>query len=82
MVVYDTSGRHRATLTDAPRGAVMSVFKNGDDFRLMAMEDSAGLSLRDAKGKPRAVVFVTEDQAQIILKDSGNQTVFSAPKSE
>ena len=82
VVVYDASGRHRATLTDAPRGAVMSVSKNGGDIRLMAMEDSSGLSFRDTNGKPSAVVFVTEDQSQIMLKDSGNQTVFSAPKSE
>lgn len=82
VVVYDENGRHRATLTDAPRGAVMSVSKNGGDIRLMAMEESAGLSVRDNKGKARAVVLVTNDKSQIVLKNQQEKTVFSAPEAE
>jgi hypothetical protein len=82
VVVYDENRRHRATLTDAPRGAVMSLSKNGGDIRLMAMKGSAGVSVRDSEGKPRAVVFVTDDKSQIVLKDGQEKTVFSAPPSE
>jgi hypothetical protein len=82
VVVYDETGRHRATLTDAPLGAVMSLRKNGGGVSLMAMNDSAGLSLRDTQGKARAVVVVTDDESQIVLKDQQKRTVFSAPASE
>ena len=48
----------------------------------MAMEDSAGISLRDTKGKPHAVAYVTDDESQIVLNDGENDTLFSAPESK
>ncbi|MDG2220510.1 MAG: hypothetical protein P8L85_03970 [Rubripirellula sp.] len=79
VVIYDEQGRFRATLTDAPRGAVMSVSKGDGGIKLMAMEGVAGLSVRDSTGNPRAVVQVTQDKAEIALRDQQNETVFSAP---
>jgi hypothetical protein len=80
VVVYDENGRFNATFTDAQRGAVMSLSKNGSGVRLQAGKDGAGLSVFN--GKPRAVVFVADDNPQIVLKDQQETAVFSAPKSD
>jgi len=60
----------------------MSLSKSGGGISLMAMEDSTGLSLRDGKGKARAVVQVTEDSAEIVLKNQQEETVLPARESK
>ena len=82
VVVYDENGRFNATLTDAPRGTVMSLSKGGSGIRLQASQKGAGLSVRDSKGKPRVVVFATNDRSQIVLKDQQEKTVFSVPEAK
>lgn len=81
VVVYDEKGDFNATLTDAPLGAVIQLKKNGSGIRLQAGKDGAGLSVRDSKGTPRAMVLISDDKSQIALKDQEGSTVFSAPKS-
>ena len=80
VVVYDENGHANATLTDAPLGAVIQLSKQGSGIRLQAGKDGAGFSLRDTKGKPRAIIFVSDDESQIMLKNQDGNTVFSAPK--
>ncbi|XZE52547.1 hypothetical protein SH139x_004248 [Planctomycetaceae bacterium SH139] len=82
VVVYDENGNSNATLTDAPLGAVIQLSKDGGGIRLQAGKDGAGLSVRDLKGKPRAVVVVTNDKSGFVLKDQKDKTVFSAPAGE
>ena len=82
VVVYDENGKFNATLTDAPLGAVISLSKGGGGIRLQAGKDGAGLSVRDPNGKPRAVVLVTNDRSEFVLKDQKDKTVFSAPVGE
>lgn len=80
LVVFDGDGRFRATLTDAPRGAVMSVQKDGGSMKLMAMQDGCGMTIRDQNGKPRALMLLQEGAPAIMLKDQKGNTVFSAPQ--
>ena len=80
VVLYDADGKSRATLTDAPGGAVMSVSKSGGSISLMTTKDSSGISIRDNDGKARTVLSVEEKGPQIMLMDSEGKTVFSAPK--
>lgn len=82
LVVYDAQGDFNATLTSAPRGAVMQLRKDGGGMRLQAGKDGAGLSLRDGSGKPRAGLVVSNEASQIMLKDSTGKTVFAAPTNK
>ena len=82
VVVYDERGNLNATLTDAPLGAVIQLKKDGSGIRLQAGKDGAGLSVSDPKGKPRAVIVVTNDKSEFVLKDQTDKTVFSAPAGE
>jgi len=82
VVVFDEKGKFNATLTDAPLGAVIQLKKGGSGIRLQAGKDGAGLSVRDPKGKPRAIVAVTNDKSELVLKDQKDKTVFSAPAGE
>lgn len=82
VVVYDETGNFNATLTDAPLGAVIQLKKDGSGIRLQAGKDGAGLSVRDPEGKPRAMVVVTNDKSEFVLKDQKDKTVFSAPPGE
>ncbi len=79
LVVYDENGKFNATLTDAPLGAVIELSKDGGGIRLQAGKEGAGLSVRDPRGKPRAVIHVTNDKSEFVLKDQKDKTVFSAP---
>lgn len=80
LVVYDEEGLFRATLTDAPRGAVMQLRKAGGSISLMAMQDVCGITIRDQDGKPRALMLQQKEGSQIMLKDKKGKTVFSAPQ--
>lgn len=80
LVVYDKDGAFQATLTDAPLGAVMQLRKEGGGIKLMAMKGGCGMTMRDEKGKPRALIVHQENRSEIMLKDQEGDTVFSAPK--
>lgn len=80
LVVYDVDGRFRATLTDAPLGAVSQLSKDGGSIKLMAMKDGCGITIRDKDGAPRAVMLQQKGGPQIMLKDGKGRTVFSAPE--
>ena len=82
LVVYDENGKFNATVTDAPLGAAISLSKGDNGIRLLVGEDGAGFSVSGPKGKPRAVVQVSSDASQIVLKDQRNTTVFSASADE
>jgi len=79
-VTYDGDGQFRATLTDAPRGAVVQLRKEGGSIKLMAMQEGCGITIRDKDGAPRALILQQEEGPQIMLKDAEGKTVFSAPK--
>lgn len=80
LVVYDVDGQFRATLTDAPLGAVSQLRKAGGSIKMMAMEGGCGITLRDKDGKPRALILQQEGGSQIMLKDAEGKAVFSAPQ--
>jgi len=82
VVIYDENGHSNGTLTDAPLGAVIQLSKERGGIRLQAGKDGAGLSVRDINGKPRAIIVVTNEKSQVVLKDQQDRTVFSAPKSD
>jgi hypothetical protein len=79
IVIYDSAGRYRATLTDAPLGAGMQLIKDGGTVNMFAYQNASGLTVRDGKGKPRAVVAVTKDGSTLQLLDENGQPEFSAP---
>jgi len=80
LVVYDVDGKFRATLTDAPLGAVSQLIKDGGSIKLMALKDGCGITIRDKDGAPRALMLQQKEGSQIMLKDGKGKTVFSAPK--
>jgi hypothetical protein len=80
LVVYDVDGKFRATLTDAPLGAVSQLSKDGGSIKLMALKDGCGITIRDKDGAPRALMLQQKEGPQIMLKDGEGKTVFSAPK--
>ena len=80
LLVYDAQGQFRATLTDAPRGAVSSLSKDGGSIKLMAMEHGCGITMRDQDGKPRAIILQQKEGSKIMLKDAEGKDVFSVPK--
>jgi hypothetical protein len=80
LVVYDGDGQFRATLTDAPLGAVMQLRKDGGSIKLMAMEEGCGMTIRDQNGKPRALMLHQKGASEIMLKDQEGNSVFSAPQ--
>ena len=79
-VVYDAQGQFRATLTDAPLGAVTQLKKDGGSIKLMAMKNGCGITMRDQDGKPRAIILQQKDGSRIMLKDAEGKDVFSAPE--
>jgi hypothetical protein len=80
LVVYDAQGQFRATLTDAPLGAVSQLKKDGGSITMMAMQNGCGITMRDGDGKPRAIILQREEGSQIMLKDADGKDVFSAPE--
>ena len=79
LVVYDAQGHFRATLTDAPLGAVGQLNKDGGSIKLMAMKNGSGITMRDGDGKPRAIILQQKEGSKIMLKDAEGKDVFSAP---
>ena len=80
LVVYDAQGQFRATLTDAPLGAVSQLKKDGGSIKMMAMQNGCGITMRDRDGKPRAIILQHKEGSQIMLKDAEGKDVFSAPE--
>ena len=80
LVVYDAQGQFRATLTDAPLGAVSQLKKDGGSIKLMAMKNGCGITMRDRDGKPRAIILQQKEGSKIILKDAEGKDLFSAPE--
>ena len=80
LVVYDAQGQFRATLTDAPLGAVSQLKKNGGSIKMMAMQNGCGITMRDGEGKPRAIILQHKEGSRIMLKDADGKDVFSAPE--
>tara|TARA_B100000963_G_scaffold230129_1_gene200744 strand:- start:1589 stop:2050 length:462 start_codon:yes stop_codon:yes gene_type:complete len=80
LVVYDDQGQFRATLTDAPLGAVSQLNKDGGSIKLMAMKNGCGITMRDVDGKPRAIILQQKEGSKIMLKDAEGKDVFSAPE--
>ena len=80
LVVYDDQGQFRATLTDAPLGAVSQLNKDGGGIKLMAMKNGCGITMRDGDGKPRAIILQQKEGSKIMLKDAEGKDVFSAPE--
>ena len=80
LVVYDAQGQFRATLTDAPLGAVSQLKKDGGSIKMMAMQNGCGITMRDGDGKPRAIILQHKEGSQIMLKDAEGKDVFSAPE--
>lgn len=79
LVVYDSKGQFRATLTDAPLGAVSQLRKNGGSIKMMAMQNGCGITMRDVDGKPRTIILQDKEGSKIMLKDAEGKDVFSAP---
>ena len=79
-MVYDAQGQFRATLTDAPLGAVSQLKKDGGSIKMMAMQNGCGITMRDGDGKPRAIILQHKEGSQIMLKDAEGKDVFSAPE--
>lgn len=77
----DRDGKFRVALFEAPRAAGINISK-GSGYTLLVGEDGAGFSLRTAQGAPRAIVSVSQKEAQIQLQDQQRKTVFSAPKPD
>ena len=77
----DRSGKFRVALFESPRAAGLNITK-GFAYTLLVGEDSSGFSLRDPKGTARAVVSVTQDGAQMQLRDQEGKVVFAAPNPE
>ena len=80
LVVYDAQGQFRATLTDAPLGAVSQLKKDGGSIKMMAMQNGCGITMRDRDGKPRAIILQQKEGSKIILKDAEGKDLFSAPE--
>ena len=80
LVVYDAQGQFRATLTDAPLGAVSQLKKDEGSIKMMAMQNGCGITMRDGDGKPRAIILQHKEGPQIMLKNAEGKDVFSAPE--
>ena len=80
VVVYDADEKFRATLTDAPLGAGMQLIKDGGSIKMLAMKQGCGFTIRDADGKPRAMMVQHDAGSQLILKDGTGKNTFSAPE--
>ena len=80
LVVYNAKGQFRATLTDAPLGAVSQLKKDGGSIKLMAMKNGCGITMRDRDGKPRAIILQQKEGSKIMLKDAEGKDLFSAPE--
>jgi len=80
LVVYDAQGQFRATLTDAPRGAVSSLSKDGGSIKLIATKQGCGITMRDQDGKPRAIILQQKEGSKIMLKDTEGKDLFSVPE--
>lgn len=80
IVVYDKDGKFGATLTDAPLGSGMQLRKEGGSIKMLAMKQGCGITIRDADGKPRAMMLQQDEGSQLILKDGAGKSTFSVPE--
>jgi len=80
IVVYDSDGKFGATLTDAPLGAGMQLRQDGGSIKMLALKQGCGITIRDANGKPRAMMVQHDAGSQLILKDVEGKSTFSAPE--
>ncbi len=80
IVIRDEDGAFHATLTDAPGGAVVQLRNPGGDLRLMATDEATGISIRDAAGRPRAVLSVTGEESQMEIRDVSDKVLFEFPE--
>ena len=80
VVVYDADGKFGATLTDAPLGAGMQLRKDGGSIKMLALKQGCGITIRDANGKPRAMMVQHDEGSQLILKDGTGKNTFYAPE--
>jgi hypothetical protein len=77
----DHNGKFRVALFEAPRAAGVHI-KKGFSYGLLVGEDGSAFSLRDAQGTARAVVSVTQAEAQMQLRDQQGKAMFLAPATE
>ena len=77
----DRDGKFRVALFEAPRAAGVHI-KKGFSYGLLVGEDGSAFSLRDAQGTARAVVSVTQEEAQMQLRNQQGKAAFSAPNPE
>ena len=47
---------------------------------MLAMKQGCGFTIRDADGKPRAMMVQHDAGSQLILKDGTGKNTFSAPE--
>lgn len=80
FVVYDADGNFGATLTDALLGAGMQLRKDGGSIKMLALKQGCGITIRDANGKPRAMLVQHDEGSQLILKDGTGKNTFYAPE--
>jgi hypothetical protein len=80
VVVCDADGKFGVTLTDAPLGAGMQLRKDGGSIKMLALKQGCGITIRDANGKPRAMMVQHDLGSQFILKDGTGKNTFSAPE--
>ena len=80
FVVYDADGNFGATLTDAPLGAGMQLRKDVGSIKMLAFKQGCGITIRDANGKPRAMLVQHDEGSQLILKDGTGKNTFYAPE--
>ena len=81
VILNDRNGKFRVALFESSRAAGLNI-KKGFSYGLLVMQDGSGISLRDPKGTVRAVVSVTQEEAQMQLRDQEGKAVFAAPNPE
>jgi hypothetical protein len=47
---------------------------------MLAMKQGCGITIRDADGKPRAMMLQHQEGSQLILKDGEGKSTFLAPE--
>ena len=76
VVIFDEHGAFNATLTDAPGGAAIQLRKDGGSVKLMAMNKSRGITIRNENGEPTAILM-DDGNPQLILQKGKDKKVIS-----
>ena len=76
VVIFDEHGAFNATLTDAPGGAAIQLRKDGGSVKLMAMNKSRGVTIRNENGEPTAILM-DDGNPQLILQKGEDKKVIS-----